>query len=145
MPPFPPFKNEQKKTRREPCLLPPSKVRKHNKIFTKCKSNQKKNWRVPEKFPGKLASFLDFSEVFALGSSEPFFWLTIPPSAHVGWPKMVINFFGKRNFMQPMGRPKAHTECALHFFFLNLGGGIWRGIFFSFLWFPHLIFLKIDR
>ncbi len=34
--------------------------------------------------------------------------LTIPPSAHFGQPKMVINFFGNRNFMQPMGRPK-HT------------------------------------
>jgi len=34
--------------------------------------------------------------------------LTIPPSDHFGWPKMVINFFGRRNFIQPMGRPK-HT------------------------------------
>jgi hypothetical protein len=27
------------------------------------------NWRVPEKIPQKLANFLDFSEIFALGSS----------------------------------------------------------------------------
>jgi hypothetical protein len=32
--PFPPLKNEQKKSGKEPCLLPPSKVRKNNKIFT---------------------------------------------------------------------------------------------------------------
>jgi hypothetical protein len=33
----------------------------------------------------------------------------------------------------------------LAFFLFKFGGGIWRGIFFSFLWFPHLIFKKIDR
>ncbi len=31
-----------------------------------------------------------------------------PTIPHFGQPKMVINFFGRRNFMQPMGRPK-HT------------------------------------
>jgi hypothetical protein len=110
-------------------FFPLQKLENITKVLQSAKVTKKKNWRVPEKFPGKLASFLDFSEVFALGSSEPFFSLTIPPSAHVGWPKMVINFFGKRNFMQPMGRPKAHTECALHFFFLNLGGGFGGGYF----------------
>jgi len=47
--PFPPFKNEQKKSGKEPCLLPPSKVRKNNKIFTKCKSNPKEKKKKKEK------------------------------------------------------------------------------------------------
>jgi hypothetical protein len=41
MPLFP-FKNEQKKSGKEPCLLPLSKVRKNNNFFTKIKSNEKK-------------------------------------------------------------------------------------------------------
>jgi hypothetical protein len=38
-------------------------------------------------------------------------------------PKMAINFFGRRNFMQPMGRPKHTLNVPCIFFFLSLGGG----------------------
>jgi len=35
---------------------------------------------------------------------------------------MVTNSFGKRNFMEPMGRPQACTSRCLVFFFLSSGG-----------------------
>jgi len=38
-------------------------------------------------------------------------------------PKMVTNSFGKRNFMQPMGRPQACTQGALFLFPLKVMGG----------------------
>jgi hypothetical protein len=46
---------------------------------------------------------------------------------------MVMNSFGKRNFMQPMGRPNC-TQGALLFFLLGLVGweGEGRRIFFQF-------------
>jgi hypothetical protein len=46
-------------------------------------------------------------------------------------PKIVINYFGNKNFMQPMGKAQAYTKCALHFIFLSLGGGGFRGGYFS--------------
>jgi len=46
---------------------------------------------------------------------------------------MVMNSFGKRNFMQPMGRPKMQSRW-LDFFPLKFGGGGCGGCedFFSF-------------
>jgi hypothetical protein len=69
--------------------------------------------------------------------------LTIPPSAHFGWPKMVINFFWKEKFHAANGKAQAHTECALHFFLLNLGGAGFRGGYFS--GFPGSITLTIPH
>jgi len=43
----------------------------------------------------------------------------------------VINFFGKRNFMLPMGRPKHTQNVPCIFFLLSLGGGGFRGGYFS--------------
>jgi len=44
--------------------------------------------------------------------------LTIPPPfVHFGRPKMVINFFESKNFMQPMGRPKHTLNMPCIFFF----------------------------
>jgi hypothetical protein len=44
---------------------------------------------------------------------------------------MVMNSFGKRNFMLPMGRPKHALKVPSFFSFLSLGG--WGGEdFFSF-------------
>jgi hypothetical protein len=36
---------------------------------------------------------------------------------------MVMNSFGKRNFMQPMGRPKMQSKCLDFIFLISLGGG----------------------
>ncbi len=50
-------------------------------------------------------------------------------------PKMVTNSFGKRKFMQPMGRPKHALKVPCFFSFQVLGQG--EGlIFFIFPWFP---------
>jgi hypothetical protein len=40
---------------------------------------------------------------------------------------MVMNSFGKRNFMQPLGRPQLCTQGALLFFLLGLVGGEGEG------------------
>jgi hypothetical protein len=49
---------------------------------------------------------------------------------------MVTNSFGKRNFMQPMGRrAQACTQGALHFFLLSLGVWGWGGFFPILPWF----------
>jgi hypothetical protein len=44
---------------------------------------------------------------------------------------MVINFFWEEKFHAANGKAQAHTECALHFFLLNLGGGGFKGGYFS--------------
>jgi hypothetical protein len=61
----------------------------------------------------------------------------------------VKNSYGKRNFMQPMGRPHHALMVACLFSFLVLGGGEGGGggkVFFSILpWFPmcsHYVPLK---
>ncbi len=48
---------------------------------------------------------------------------------------MVTNSFGKRNAMQPMGRPK-HALKAPCFLFLFSFEGAGEGFFFIFTWFP---------
>ncbi len=51
---------------------------------------------------------------------------------------MVMNSFGNRNLMQPMGRLNMHSKC-LDFFLLNFGWGRQGGggrIFFFFPLFP---------
>ncbi len=50
-------------------------------------------------------------------------------------PKMVTKSFGKRNFMQPLGRPKhaLMVPCFFSFYVLGWGRGPWGGeIFFHF-------------
>ncbi len=39
--------------------------------------------------------------------------------------------FWEEKFHAANGKAQAHTECALHFFLLNLGGGGFRGGYFS--------------
>jgi len=66
-------------------------------------------------------------------------------------PKMVMKSFEKRNFMQPMGRPKhaLNAPCFFSFYVLGCwGGGGGRKDFFSF--FPtsqcvHTMFLSSSR
>jgi hypothetical protein len=38
-------------------------------------------------------------------------------------PKMVMKSFGKKNFMQPMGRPKHALKAPFFFSFMFWGGG----------------------
>ncbi len=59
-------------------------------------------------------------------------------------PKMVTKSFGKRNFMQPMGRPKhaLKVPCFFSFYVLGWGGGGWGGkIFFHFSQLPNVFAL----
>ncbi len=51
-------------------------------------------------------------------------------------PKMVMKSFGKRNFMQPMGRPKHALQAPCFFSFYVLGCGVGERCFFIFLDFP---------
>ncbi len=46
-------------------------------------------------------------------------------------PNWVMNSFGNRNFMQPMGRPNLQSRC-LASFPIRFGGG--RGVGGGFLW-----------
>jgi len=56
-------------------------------------------------------------------------------------PQMVTKLFGKRNFMQPMGRPKHALKVPCFFSFYVLGGG-WGGeIFFHFSRLPNVFAL----
>jgi hypothetical protein len=48
---------------------------------------------------------------------------------------MVMNSFGNRNFMQPMGRLSMHSKC-LDFFLLSFGFGGEGGFFSFFSLFP---------
>ncbi len=63
-------------------------------------------------------------------------WISTPSLYNKGiiispGPKMVMNSFGNRNFMQPMGRLSMHSKC-LDVFFFKVLEGVPR-IFFSFL------------
>jgi hypothetical protein len=61
-------------------------------------------------------------------------------------PKMVMKFFEKRNFMQPMGRPK-HTlkvPCFFSFYVLGWWGG-GKEIFFSFFLTSQCVHVQHER
>ncbi len=63
-------------------------------------------------------------------------WISTPNLywGYLPWPKMVVKFFGNRNFMHPMGRFSMHSKClgffSFKFFVGGRGGG---GGFFPFL------------
>jgi len=50
---------------------------------------------------------------------------------------MVMNSFGNRNFMQPMGRLNMHSKCLVFFLKVFFGGGGGR-IFFLFTFVPNM-------
>jgi hypothetical protein len=56
---------------------------------------------------------------------------------------MVMKSFGKRNFMQPMGRPKhaLKAPCFFSFYVLGCGGGAEEKIFFHFSRLPNVFTL----
>jgi hypothetical protein len=55
---------------------------------------------------------------------------------------MVMNSFAKRNFMQPMGRPKHALKVPCFFFLLSLdGAGGQKRIFFHFSLVPNVLSL----
>jgi hypothetical protein len=61
---------------------------------------------------------------------------------------MVVNSFGKRNFMQPMGRPK-HAIKVPCFFLVSLGGGAggevgWKVFFFHFSLVPNVFYVPFE-
>ncbi len=56
---------------------------------------------------------------------------------------MVTNSFGKRNAMQPMGRPKHALKAPCFLFFFSFEGGVGggegeEGFFFHFLLVPNV-------
>ncbi len=54
---------------------------------------------------------------------------------------MVMNSFGNRNFMQPMGGLNMHSKCLVFFFFhLSFGLGEVGGFFSFFLCSQHVLF-----